>query len=163
MKILYQVNCGWSISFALAVVLAFATSTQASDAEVRVVTSNHQSVGNGDEWIHIIPAISSPSVKNGGKLTISAIVKAHAGIRSVVADIGGIETVELKPSSTGFDGTVGMWSVEWTGRNLEEKNYLVARKQPTGWVMNSKTDHFSSPILSPVIPSSEVPYTRMAE
>ena len=45
------------------------------------------SVGSGDGIIHIIPTLSSPSVKNGGKLSIQAVVKALNGVAKVEARI----------------------------------------------------------------------------
>ena len=42
-------------------------------------------LGHGDGRIHIIPSLSAPSVKNGGKLTIQAVVKSAAGVARVEA------------------------------------------------------------------------------
>src|SRR5256885_1611814 len=46
-----------------------------------------ETIGHGNCQISILPRISSPSVKNGGMLTISAIVKAVAGVSEVKAEI----------------------------------------------------------------------------
>ncbi len=47
--------------------------------------SSGQPIGHGDGLIHVIPSLSSPAVKNGDKVTISAVVKAAAGIEKVEA------------------------------------------------------------------------------
>ncbi len=43
--------------------------------------------GSGDGAIHIIPALSSPSVKNGGTLAVQAVVKSVNGVSKVEARI----------------------------------------------------------------------------
>src|SRR3989304_4679275 len=84
----------------------------ATNADLDSVSSG-QVIGAGDGRIHIIPTLSSPSVKNGDKLSLSVIVKAQAGVAKVEADLGGIETIELTPAPTNLgginsDGTLGM-------------------------------------------------------
>src|SRR5688572_23537850 len=44
-------------------------------------------VGTGDGRIHIIPSLSAPSVKNGEKIRIGAVIKAEAGVAKVEAEI----------------------------------------------------------------------------
>jgi hypothetical protein len=88
-------------------------------------------IGNGDGRIHIIPTLSSTAVKNGEKITISAIVKAQAGIAKVEAHLGGVERVELKPAPRNLGGvneqeTVGLYTAEWRAHDLENKVYSVA-------------------------------------
>jgi len=103
-------------------------------------------MGHGDSRIHIIPTLSSRSVKNGGKLTISAVIKAVAGVREVKAelrdDTHAIDTLTLTPTQpAGFSGSAGilpasssgslasttsLWSCEWTAHDLQEKNYCVS-------------------------------------
>jgi len=83
-------------------------------------------LGSGDGRIHVIPALSRPSVKNGEKLGITAIVKASAGIRQVQADLGGVETLVLKPAPVQQGGAdpgarVGLFSAEWTAPGLKEQ------------------------------------------
>lgn len=117
-------------------------------------------IGHGDGRIHIIPSLSSPSCKNGEKLTISAVIKAAAGIDSVTADIGGLETVTLQPSTTNggvnSSGTAGLWSAQWTGHDLEEKYYTVAIKavDRSGHVLEDKSLQFSDPIAGLSTPGS---------
>ena len=52
-----------------------------------------QTLGSGDERMHVIPALSAPtSVKNGGKPAIQALVKAAARWQDqarIVAEGGG--------------------------------------------------------------------------
>ncbi|MBW7937996.1 MAG: hypothetical protein H3C63_03970, partial [Candidatus Omnitrophica bacterium] len=108
-------------------------------------------VGNGDGLIHVIPMISKPSVKNGEKITISAIVKAQAGVARVEADMGGIEWVELQPSArqggVNAGGTMGHFTAEWTGHDLEEKVYTLSLKvtDKSGHVFTDQSLTFSDP------------------
>ncbi len=118
-------------------------------------------VGTGDGKIHIIPTLSSPSVKNGGTLTISAVVKAEAGIREVVADLGGVETIRLSPSEqTGneFDKkqTLGLFTAEWIAHDLEEKVYCVSIKVTdlTDHVFVDQSLTFSDPAAGITSPGS---------
>ena len=88
-------------------------------------------IGNGDGRIHIIPTLSSTAVENGEKITISALVKAQAGIAKVQADLGGVETVELKPAPMNLGGvneeeTLGLYTAEWTAHDFENEVYSVA-------------------------------------
>ena len=46
-----------------------------------------EKIGSGDGRIHVIPSLSSPSVKNGGQLKIQAVVKAVEGVARVEASI----------------------------------------------------------------------------
>ncbi|MCK6496786.1 hypothetical protein L6Q85_11065 [bacterium] len=108
-------------------------------------------VGNGDGLIHVIPMISKPSVKNGEKITISAIVKAQAGVARVEADMGGIESIELQPSTKqgglNVEGTMGHFTAEWTGHDLEEKVYTLSLKvtDKSGHVFTDQSLTFSDP------------------
>src|SRR2546425_504503 len=52
-----------------------------------IIARADEPVGHGDGWIHVIPSLSAPSVKNGGKLKISAVIKAEAGVAKVEAEI----------------------------------------------------------------------------
>ncbi len=93
-------------------------------------TADPNLVGHGDGLIHIIPALSSPSVKNGGKLAIRAVVKAAAGVREVKAEIRDgdriLDTLDLHPGSSDRRApAVGLWEAEWTGHDLEEKEYSI--------------------------------------
>ena len=53
-------------------------------------------LGTGDGRIHVIPSLSKPSVKNGDKLVVSAVVKSQDPVAKVEADLGGVACVELK-------------------------------------------------------------------
>ena len=82
--------------------------------------SSFPQVGHGDSRIHIIPTLSSRSVKNGGKLTISAVIKAVAGVREVKAelrdDTHAIDTLTLTPTqSAGFPGSAGILPASSSG------------------------------------------------
>jgi hypothetical protein len=50
-------------------------------------SASEEAIGSGDGLIHIIPSLSAPSVKNGGKLSVQAVVKAVAGVVRVEARI----------------------------------------------------------------------------
>src|SRR5262249_30646657 len=120
-----------------------------------------ETIGHGDGRIHVIPSLSRPSLKNGEKLTISAVIKAQAGVASVTADIGGLETITLKPSAQNLGGvnalgTLGMWSAEWTGHGLEEKYYTVALKvvDNEGHAFEDKSLRFSDPIAGLNVPGT---------
>ena len=91
-------------------------------------------------------------MRNGGKLSISAVVKAQAGVQSVVADLGGIETITLKPSSATLgeanpEGTLGLWNAEWTAHGLEEKVYTVTLRvtDRSGHFFENRSLQFSDP------------------
>jgi len=77
----------------------------------RLEAKPSDAIGNGDGVIHIIPALSSPSVKNGGKMTVSAVVKASAGVREVKAEIRDgdrvLDTLNLVPGNA-FPGSAGV-------------------------------------------------------
>ncbi|MFH0939561.1 MAG: hypothetical protein V1899_09825, partial [Planctomycetota bacterium] len=112
----------------------------------------NQPIGSGDGLIHVIPTLSAPSVKNGGKLTVSVIVKSQAGVKEVVADLGGVETMRLQPSSgaqggISLDGTLGLWSGEWKAHSLEEKIYSVCVRvvDRNGHVFEDRSLSFSDP------------------
>lgn len=82
-------------------------------------------IGGGDGQIYVIPALSSSSVKNGGKLTVSAVVKAQAGVRKVVADIGGVILELYCPAASAGAPVAGLWSAEWIAQGLEDKVYPI--------------------------------------
>ncbi|MCX7018959.1 MAG: hypothetical protein WCK47_05660 [bacterium] len=121
--------------------------------------------GSGDGKIHIIPALSPPSVKDGQKLTVQAVVKAAAGVREVSADLGGVERIVLRPDAklgaANSDGTIGAYSAEWTARGLEKKSYPVVIRvtDKTGHVFEDRSLSFSDPIAgnsavgSPIYPN----------
>ena len=116
----------------------------------------HASDSN-DRPIHIYPALSGPSVKNGQFIKVSALVKSVAGVRSVSADFGGIETISLKPDSPAA-GSVGVWSAIWTGHDLEEKVYRL-NISATDLAGNTATDsslEFSDPAAGLSTPGTNV-------
>ncbi len=108
-------------------------------------------LSHGNAHIHVIPSLSQPSVKNGGKITVSAVVKASASVASVTADMGGIETLTLYPSSplggANADSSLGVWSAEWTGQGLEERIYNVVLKvaDRAGHTFEDNSLRFSDP------------------
>jgi hypothetical protein len=111
-----------------------------------------ETVGTGDGRIHVIPTLSSPSCKNGENLTISAVIKAPAGVREVIADIPGVAKVRLQPVHSymgpmNLKAPVGMWRAEWEARGLEEKIYPVTLRvtDATGHVFEDKSLRFSDP------------------
>ncbi len=82
-------------------------------------------IGSGNGMIHVIPSVSSPSVKNGGELKIQAVVKAVEGVARVEASIQRsgeqdapvVARIELKPAPMNLggvsgDATVGLWQAE---------------------------------------------------
>ncbi|MFH0940224.1 MAG: hypothetical protein V1899_13235, partial [Planctomycetota bacterium] len=142
------------IGFILLAPLAHGETCTAGVAPATVTESaaSNQPIGSGDGLIHIIPTISAPSVKNGGKLIVSAVVKAQAGVKEVVADLGGVETLTLKPSvgmlgGISLDGTLGLWSGEWKVHSLEEKIYSVCVRvvDRNGHVFEDRSLSFSDP------------------
>ena len=96
--------------------------------------------------IRVYPVLSQPSVKNGQAIKVSAMVKAAAGVRSVSADFGGIETIQLKPESPAF-AAAGVWSATWTGHDLQEKIYRlnVSATDLLGRVCTDSSLEFSDP------------------
>jgi hypothetical protein len=119
-------------------------------------------LGNGDGRIHVIPTLSTLSVKNGGALTIQAVVKASAPIVTVEARItrdsgtlnaAPIATVQLRPApgklgGINAAGTLGLWQAEWQASGLEETAYTVALRieDATGHAFTDTSLHFTDPI-----------------
>jgi hypothetical protein len=68
-------------------------------------------------------SLSSIKVKPGDNLTVTAEIRSLFGVSSVTADMGGIETIELKLK----EGNVyqGTWQNSWLVHSTEEKNYTV--------------------------------------
>jgi len=89
-------------------------------------------IGSGGGKIHVIPSIHPYSLKNGEKLTVRAIVKSEEHIASVVANLGGVAQIELKPDQA-LGGTdellsghhAGVFTNDWTATGLEERVYSV--------------------------------------
>ncbi len=107
---------------------------------------------SGDGEISILPMLSQPSVKNGQRVIVTAIIEARQGIQRVSADMGGIETLELTPDfrkgGTDATGHRGIYSAEWVGHGLEEKYYTVAIKviDKSGHSLADRSVQFSDPI-----------------
>ncbi|MBI3735385.1 hypothetical protein HY256_02610, partial [Candidatus Sumerlaeota bacterium] len=138
--------------------------------------SSSDPIGHGDRRIHIIPTLSSPSVKNGGRLTITAVVKALAGVREVKAEIldgeRTLEELELKPGEANSGGfgpfeaeaklvgpvvpNVGLYAAQWTARGLEEKNYSVHIRvmDMLGHVFEDNSLQFSDPTAGITVPGT---------
>lgn len=88
-------------------------------------------LGSGDGRIHVIPSLHPYSIKDGEKLTLSALVRSERPVASVVADLGGMAEVTLEPNTRAGLGqmatgeSVAVYSGEWTGEGLEELVYAV--------------------------------------
>jgi prepilin-type N-terminal cleavage/methylation domain-containing protein len=99
--------------------------------------------------------VSPVKVWPGDTLTIKAQIKDKHGIKSIKADMGGIETIKLKLiNGNQFDG---LWEAKWQVYNTEEKQYTTtltalnnleksSKKQitwldppPTDWILPTST------------------------
>jgi hypothetical protein len=163
---LFILAWGWSASGAPPIGQATSAPISSSISSIRSISSivstpahSDGPIGSGDGRIHVIPALSAPSIKNGGKLTIQAVVKAEAGVAKVEAVIEGVETIQLKPGQLAGAGginsagglkpgaTMGLYQAEWKAKGLEEKIYPVALRV-TDLRGHTYTDHslsFSDP------------------
>ncbi len=109
--------------------------------------SDSSNMSNTDvQPIHIFPVLSSPSVKNGQSIKVSAVVKAPAGVRSVTADFGGVETIKLSPETKAISAT-GIWSATWSGHDLQEKIYRlkITATDALGNISEDSSLEFSDP------------------
>ncbi len=131
--------------------------------------------GSGDGRIHILPAMSSVSLKNGDKATIQAVVKAMTGVASVMATIERedgetdvtsanatqsttsisslpvsflLEPAPMNLSEVNIAATVGLYQAEWIAHGLEETYYRVAITvtDREGHVYTDRLLRFSDPI-----------------
>ncbi len=131
---------------------------------------NGRTVGTGNGHIHIIPALSAKSVKNGDRVLIQAVVKALDGVAGVKARIEREEdgmpswgmdgllglpadTLELAgaPLNAGgvnAAGTAGLWQAEWSASGLEEGYYRVAVTvtDKAGLTFTDRSLRFTDPI-----------------
>jgi len=133
-----------------------------------------ETIGSGDGRIHVIPTLSSPSVKNGERLSVQAIVKATAGVASVEAHIEresppttvdwsmsglnemlgmpvarfSLSTAPLNLGGVNGANTMGMWQADWTAHGLEEAWYRVTLiiTDQTGHQYRDTSLRFSDPI-----------------
>lgn len=118
-------------------------------------------LGSGDGTIHLIPALSAPSVKNGGTLTIQAVVTSERPVVRVEARIerqdgsasAPVATVELRPAPANLggvsaSGTAGLWQTEWTAAGLDDAAYAVAitARDASGHAHTDRSLRFSDPI-----------------
>lgn len=130
-------------------------------------------VGNGDGRIWVIPTLSQPSIKNGDRVTIQAVIKSVAPVQGVKAYVvpetalGERKGTELRSalsglpalarfaltradseSARGDSGFYGLWQSEWVGRGLEEGYYRVCIQvtDDTGHTFVDDTLRFSDPI-----------------
>ncbi len=132
---------------------------------------NGQDIGTGNGHIHIIPALSAKSVKNGDRVTVQAVVKALDGVAGVEARIEredngmaawgidslagmAMDTLKLAGAplnSGGADagGTTGIWQSEWSASGLEEGYYRIAVTvtDKTGRTWTDRSLRFSDPLL----------------
>ncbi len=127
----------------------------------------NEPIGSGDGRIHIIPTLSAPSVKNGEKLTIQAVVKAAAGVAAVEARISRVGAApegapvavfpltaaqrSMSPlaASTGEAvGTFALYQAEWTAADLVEDYYQIELTvtDATGHTFTDRSLVFSDPI-----------------
>jgi len=143
-------------------------SIKSADA-TGAVQSSGQPIGSGNGLIHVIPSLSSPSVKNGGQLKIQAVVKAVEGVERVEAviervgeqDAPVVARIELKPAPMNLgvvsgDVTVGLWQGEWEAHGLRDGYYTVALRitDRTGNVFTDRSLRFSDPIAGNNTPLS---------
>src|SRR5437879_5901429 len=80
--IMTRLSGDMSFRITMAVLCLFiALSARALHAELAGVFAQDakagETIGHGDGRIHVIPSLSRPSLKNGEKLTISAVIKAQ--------------------------------------------------------------------------------------
>jgi hypothetical protein len=123
-----------------------------------------EAIGSGDGKIHVIPSLSAPSVKNGGKVTIQAVVKGQRAISRVEARIerdgasadgaGATPpaTLMLQPAPMNLGGvnaagTLGLWQTEWTASGLVEATYRVVLTvtDSSGHAFTDRSLTFSDP------------------
>ncbi|HDP35459.1 MAG TPA: DUF5011 domain-containing protein, partial [Candidatus Hydrogenedentes bacterium] len=120
-----------------------------------------QTPGSGDDRIHVLPTLSSPSLKNGERATIQAVVTSLHGVVAVEAAIekeGAVEsapvaTMALLPAPDHLGGvnaasTVGLWQTTWQAEGLEEAYYCVAITitDASGHRHTDRSLRFSDPI-----------------
>ncbi len=175
------------IAFCIIVVPLFCLSTvgfagnengaiQSAVAPAAAVQAGEK-IGSGDGRIHVIPSLSSPSVKNGERLKIQAVVKAVEGIKGVEAVIERaddetkqiVDTIQMKPAPVNLggvsaDGTLGLWQAEWDANGLNEGYYTVALTvtDGTGHVFTDRSLRFSDPIAGNNTPgTTDYPPTRV--
>ncbi|MBI1784093.1 hypothetical protein HYR69_03030 [Candidatus Sumerlaeota bacterium] len=100
--------------------------TQEAQSSAGFSSEEPRPIGHGDGKIWVIPSLSAPSVKNGGKLTISAVVKAPAGVREVRAEIRDgdriLDTLKLKASSAQMGGVGNLGGGKLRSANDELRN-----------------------------------------
>ncbi|MDX2177510.1 MAG: hypothetical protein SF028_13680 [Candidatus Sumerlaeia bacterium] len=119
----------------------------------------------------MIPSLAPYSIKNGEKLTLSAVVRSQRPVASVVADLGGMAQVTLEPNTRAGLGqmatgeSVAVYQGEWTGAGLEEKVYAVTLTI-TDVDGHSWTDHslaFSDPAAgNSTVGTTAYPMSRVA-
>lgn len=79
-----RVACRFAICLGFVMVALAASAPAPQPGELPGISG---SVGSGDGVIYVIPALSAPSVKNGGTLSVQAVVKAVNGVSKVEARI----------------------------------------------------------------------------
>ena len=100
---------------------------------------------SGGPEAFVVPMLSSPSVKNGETLFVRAAVKTSVGVRDVLADLGGIETIHLQRASDSSDSN--LWTGAWKAHGLEEKIYTLGVRviDTDGATHENRTLQFSDP------------------
>ncbi len=164
MKRQKQKTAVWHFFMVFALVLAMLPGLAAAKIPVEPIDGHDPGgpIGTGDGRIHIIPSLSSPSVKNGETVKIQALVKASSGVAKVYATIrreSGTDSsapvahlvmnpAEANLGGSNMDGTPGIWQAEWTAAGLEKTYYTVAVTvtDRTGHEFTDPTLRFSDPI-----------------
>ena len=117
----YPAACGLAVLTAL--LAGFAGAAGAGEEG----SAGHAGVGDGH--IQVISSLEPHSIKDGERLTVSAVVSSERPVASVEADLGGLATVTLEPDAdrggTAADRTAGIWTAEWAGDGREEKVHPV--------------------------------------
>ncbi|PKO18784.1 hypothetical protein CVU37_05245 [candidate division BRC1 bacterium HGW-BRC1-1] len=139
-----------------------AWASEASSPSIEAGNQSAEMMGTGDGRIHVIPSLSKPSVKNGEKLVVSAVVKSQDPVAKVEADLGGVARVELKAKPTAGLGALagggfaGVYEAEWTAAGLEEKIYDVALTvtDKKGHAFTERSLKFSDPAAGTSAPGT---------
>ena len=114
--------------------------------------------GSGNGQIYIMPAMSTPSLKNGETATIQAVVHAVAGVASVEAhidrDTGApvcfdlpVDILHMSPAASN-NAAADLWYTEWTACGLEEGYYrvVITVKDNAGNSYTDRSLRFTDPI-----------------
>jgi|GEM_PF-3681223 len=116
---------------------------------------------DSSEPIRMRAALSAPSVKNGGTLSVQAVIRAAHGVKNVEARIQSkddpslapVDTFFLKPSprmeEAGLEkANIQIWEAEWKARDLCEGYYnvILTITDKKGNTISDRSLSFSDPI-----------------